>query len=179
MFCSQKKQGMKKPKPRICILTSIPSLLFFIPHPTYKICSKSIVNLVFLKNYYLFMNIYFVFFKVISTRYNTLVQTFFPILEVLQYNFLLSYLASSSVATVLLAKNSRMSNIVSARLWLPRHQIYSLVQIWVVVGRIINNVDWYCFWTKLSSFGTFFWVWDWSPQNSTSYSICSNPQQLI
>ena len=39
---------------------------------------------VFSKIIYLFMNIYFVPFKVIPIRYYTLVPTFFPILEALQ-----------------------------------------------------------------------------------------------
>ena len=44
----------------------------------YEVCSKSIANFVFFsKIIFLFMNIYFVRFKVIPTRYYTLVATFF------------------------------------------------------------------------------------------------------
>jgi len=43
----------------------------------YVVCSKSIANFIFSKIISLFMNIYFVHFKVISIRYYALVPTFF------------------------------------------------------------------------------------------------------
>ena len=132
----------------------------------YEVCSKSITNFVFSKVIYLFMSAYFVPFKVISTRYYTLVPTFF--------------FQSSKHFKKSLGWLSFGFHVITINSWFVT-SYDPLEQTWVVADRVkypLSNVN-----VEIEQFWYEFRGDPFHAQiigkNHTSQSICLGSQQLL
>ena len=125
---------------------------------------------VFSKIIYFFMNTYFVPFKLIPTRYYTLVPTVWPILEALQ-----KIIFCDLVQLLLLCRLYLLNRCVASSFHEPLQFREPLEQIWVVADRVqylLSNVNAMLFLIEIEQFWYEF-------RGDPCQSICLGPQQLL